>query len=132
MIQMQKSSHILIKGFSKLHLLVMHETKYTISHTIFNDSGNSIAFNIMFPVQYILPKLIHYLHFWHHYQWMIIIIRMWDKGHLLVILSHTKLAKYTIFVGYKESTLNSLVSLLKTGAMDAIYQRNIEDSYNES
>ena len=40
---------------------------------------------------------------------------MWDKGQLLVILSRTKLAKDTIFVVDKESTLNSLVHLLKNG-----------------
>ena len=38
---------------------------------------------------------------------------MWYKGQVLVVLSRTKLAKYTIFVGNKESTLNALVNLLK-------------------
>ena len=37
----------------------------------------------------------------------------WVKGHILVILSHTKLSKDTIFVGNKESALNALVGLLK-------------------
>ena len=40
---------------------------------------------------------------------------MWDKVQILVILSRTKLAKDTILVGDKESTLNSLVHLLKNG-----------------
>ena len=38
---------------------------------------------------------------------------MWDKGQLLARLSCKKLAKYTAFVGSKESTLNTLVNLLK-------------------
>ena len=40
---------------------------------------------------------------------------MWDKVQILVILSRTKLAKDTVLVGDKESTLNSLVHLLKNG-----------------
>ena len=40
---------------------------------------------------------------------------IWDKGHISVILSHEKLAKATISVANKESTLNSLVCLLKNG-----------------
>ena len=40
---------------------------------------------------------------------------MWVKVHLLVIVSRTKLSKYNIFVGNKESILNALVSLLKNG-----------------
>ena len=38
---------------------------------------------------------------------------MWYKGQILVILARIKLAKYTIFVGNKEITLNELVHLLK-------------------
>ena len=38
--------------------------------------------------------------------------KMWDKGQLLVIISRTKEAKDTIFVGDKESTLDALVSIL--------------------
>ena len=41
-----------------------------------------------------------------------------EKGQLLVIMSHKKLSKDTIFVGNKEITLNALVHLLKN--------RNIE------
>ena len=37
---------------------------------------------------------------------------IWDKGQLLVIISRTKLAEDTIFVGDKESTLNTMVSIL--------------------
>ena len=37
---------------------------------------------------------------------------MWDKGQLVVILSRTKLAKNSIFVGGKEDTLNSFRDLL--------------------
>ena len=36
---------------------------------------------------------------------------VWDKGQILVILTRTKLAKDTVFVGNKESTLNALVRL---------------------
>ena len=36
---------------------------------------------------------------------------MWDKVQLLVILSHAKLAKVTIFFGKKEINLNKLVHL---------------------
>ena len=38
---------------------------------------------------------------------------IWDKGQLLVIISRTRLAKYTIFVGDKEATLDALVALLQ-------------------
>ena len=38
MIQMQQSSHILIKYSSELQLLVIHETKHTICRTIFKES----------------------------------------------------------------------------------------------
>ena len=37
---------------------------------------------------------------------------LWDKGQLIVILSRTKRAKNTIFVGEKQDTLNALVELL--------------------
>ena len=40
---------------------------------------------------------------------------IWDKLHLLMILSRTKLAKDTIFFGDKEITFNKLVHLLKNG-----------------
>ena len=38
---------------------------------------------------------------------------IWYKGQLLVIISRTKLAKDTIFVGNKESNLDTLVRLLE-------------------
>ena len=38
--------------------------------------------------------------------------KMWDKGQMIVILSQTRLAKDTIFVGNKNDTLNAL-KLLK-------------------
>ena len=38
--------------------------------------------------------------------------KMWDKGQMIVILSHTKRAKGTIFVGDKNDTLYSLRLLL--------------------
>ena len=50
---------------------------------------------------------------------------MWDKGQLLVILSRTKLAKDTIFVGNKENTLDALVSLLKTRTQWTQYMEEI-------
>ena len=37
---------------------------------------------------------------------------MWDKGQMIVILSRTKYAKYTIFVGDKNNTLAVLKNLL--------------------
>ena len=39
---------------------------------------------------------------------------LWDKGQLLVLISRTRKAEDTIFVGDKESTLNALVSILQT------------------
>ena len=38
---------------------------------------------------------------------------LWDKGQLLVIISQTRLAKYTIFVGGKEATLDVLVDIFQ-------------------
>ena len=38
---------------------------------------------------------------------------MWDKGQLLVIISRTRHAKDTIFVGEKNDTLNALVQILR-------------------
>ena len=38
--------------------------------------------------------------------------KMWDKGQLIVILSRTKTAKDTIFVGNKSETIEALKSLL--------------------
>ena len=35
-------------------------------------------------------------------------IKMWDKGHMIVILSWKKLAKNTIFVGHKNDTVDSM------------------------
>ena len=60
-IQIQHSTHTLIKYSSKLQLLLVHETKYTIYCKIFKDKGNSKAFSIMLMVQYILTWVIHYL-----------------------------------------------------------------------
>ena len=37
---------------------------------------------------------------------------MWDKGQMIVILSRTKLAKATLFVGDKNDTLSALRHLL--------------------
>ena len=37
---------------------------------------------------------------------------LWDKGQLVVILSRTKLARNSIFVGPKNETLNALIELL--------------------
>ena len=38
--------------------------------------------------------------------------KMWDKGQMVVILSRTKCAKNTIFVGDKNGTLSALKDLL--------------------
>ena len=38
--------------------------------------------------------------------------KMWDKGQMIVILSRTKRAKDTIFVGDKNDNLNVLRTLL--------------------
>jgi len=38
--------------------------------------------------------------------------KMWDKGQMIIILSRTKLAKETIFVGDKNDTLTALRLLL--------------------
>ena len=38
---------------------------------------------------------------------------LWDKGQLLVIISQTRLAKDTIFVGDKEAILDVLVALFQ-------------------
>ena len=46
---------------------------------------------------------------------------IWDKLHISMILSRTKLAKDTIFFGDKEITFNKLFHLLKNGHMDTIY-----------
>ena len=75
MIQMQKISYILIKHFPEIQLLVIQETKYTTPRTICKDGGNSMTFNIMLMVQYILPWVIHYLQLRNNYKWMIIIIQ---------------------------------------------------------
>ena len=40
------------------------------------------------------------------------LFRLWDKGQLVVILSRTKSAKHTIFVGNKADTIDSLKSIL--------------------
>ena len=39
-------------------------------------------------------------------------IKIWDKSQMIVILSRTKLAKDTIFVGDKNDTLSALKHLL--------------------
>jgi hypothetical protein len=38
--------------------------------------------------------------------------KMWDKGQMIVILSRTKFAKDTIFVGDKDDTLKALKRIL--------------------
>ena len=53
--------------------------------------------------------------------------KMWDKGQMIVILSRTKYAKDTIFVGDKNDTLNALKNLLTrktqwTDYMDEVLQ----------
>ena len=50
---------------------------------------------------------------------------VWDKGQLLVIISRTKLAKDTIFVGDKESTLDALSSILKSRTQWTDHMENI-------
>ena len=75
MIQMQQISNILMNYLSKLQLRVIHETKYIISCTICKDSGNSMAFNIIFLVKYIILLVIHYLRLRHYYQCLIIIMQ---------------------------------------------------------
>lgn len=50
---------------------------------------------------------------------------LWDKGQLLVIISRTKYAKDTIFVGEKEGTLDALVSLLKCRTQWTDYMERI-------
>ena len=65
---------------------------------------------------------------------------VWDKGQLLVIISRTKLAEDTIFVGDKESTLNAMVSILLvrtqwTDYMETILRvitTNYEEENNDS
>ena len=50
---------------------------------------------------------------------------MWDKGQLLVIISRTKKAEDTIFVGSKEETLDALVSILRTRTQWTKHMENI-------
>jgi predicted GIY-YIG superfamily endonuclease len=50
---------------------------------------------------------------------------VWDKGQLLVIISRTKLARDTIFVGDKESTLDALSSILKSRTQWTDHMENI-------
>ena len=40
------------------------------------------------------------------------LFRLWDKGQLVVILSRTKTAMHTIFVGNKANTIDALKSIL--------------------
>ena len=59
---------------------------------------------------------------------------MWDKGQMIVILSHTKIAKNTIFVGDINYTLATLKGLLNiktqlTGYMEEIL-RIITNNYD--
>ena len=50
---------------------------------------------------------------------------MWDKGQLLVIISRTKLAENTIFVGEKSDTLDALESILKNRTQWTDHMENI-------
>ena len=50
---------------------------------------------------------------------------LWDKGQLIVIISRTRLAIDTIFVGDKESTLNALVAILKCRTQWTDHMENI-------
>ena len=50
---------------------------------------------------------------------------MWDKGQLLVLISRTKEARNTIFVGEKDETLKALESILKTRTQWTDYMENV-------
>ena len=50
---------------------------------------------------------------------------LWDKGQLIVIISRTRLAIDTIFVGDKGSTLNALVAILKCRTQWTDHMENI-------
>ena len=50
---------------------------------------------------------------------------LWYKGQLIVIISRTRLAIDTIFVGDKESTLNALVAILKCRTQSTDHMENI-------
>jgi predicted GIY-YIG superfamily endonuclease len=50
---------------------------------------------------------------------------MWDKGQLLVIISRTKKAEDTIFVGNKEDTLDAMMSILRTRTQWTDYMESI-------
>ena len=50
---------------------------------------------------------------------------LWDKGQLLVLISRTKEAKNTIFVGEKEDTLKALECILKTRTQWTDHMENI-------
>ena len=51
--------------------------------------------------------------------------KMWDKGQMIVILSRTKLAKNTIFVGDKNDTLSALKDLLTTKTQWTDYMEEV-------
>ena len=53
--------------------------------------------------------------------------RLWDKGQLVVILSRTKLAKNTIFVGDKDDTIAALKDLLTRKTQWTDYMEQVLD-----
>jgi len=53
--------------------------------------------------------------------------KMWDKGQMIVILSRTKFAKNTIFVGDKNDTLGALTQLLTRKTQWTDYMEDILD-----
>ena len=48
------------------------------------------------------------------------LVRLWDKGQLVIILSRTKAAMHTIFVGNKADTIDALRSILQREHSGAI------------
>ena len=58
--------------------------------------------------------------------------KLWDKGQMIVILSRTKLAKNTIFVGDKKRYSRSFErSFDKKNTVDGLHGRNLKIDYNE-
>ena len=53
--------------------------------------------------------------------------KMWDKGQMIVILSRTKVAKKTIFVGDKNDALAALKQLLTRKTQWTDYMEDILD-----
>ena len=62
---------------------------------------------------YKLPSIAIYIYIYIYIYNNNLSYKLQDKGQLLVIISRIKYAKYTIFVGNKETTLYSLSNLLK-------------------